>query len=207
MQLGFPVYKGKKVDRALFFLLTLIATTLFLFLLGLFLPKFASRNTVFGIRFSEEARNSDATQELINDYQKSYGTYGGIPALVFIILYYFYPYMLLYVIAMDIPLLALIILYLVYYKKARELKATFPESEHKSGHILEERDAQDVNNDRHWKYGVLYYNKEDPAIWVKRRVGIGHTLNFGNPKAVIVFFVLTGLLIFMGALGIVMTAK
>jgi uncharacterized membrane protein len=31
-----------------------------------------------------------------------------------------------------------------------------------------------------WKGGVIYYNPDDPALFVARRTGIGYTFNFGN---------------------------
>ena len=37
-----------------------------------------------------------------------------------------------------------------------------------------------VAPDDHWKWGVLYYNPEDPALWVEKRLGFGWTLNFAN---------------------------
>ncbi len=39
-------------------------------------------------------------------------------------------------------------------------------------------------DDRHWKAGLLYYNPEDPSIFVEHRFGLGYTVNFGNGKAV-----------------------
>ncbi len=35
--------------------------------------------------------------------------------------------------------------------------------------------------DRYWRFGVLYVNRDDPALIVERRYGFGWTLNFGNP--------------------------
>jgi uncharacterized membrane protein len=32
-----------------------------------------------------------------------------------------------------------------------------------------------------WKLGILYVNRNDPAIFVEKRFGIGYTINFGNP--------------------------
>ena len=52
--------------------------------------------------------------------------------------------------------------------------------------------ATDRMDDRYWKLGALYVNREDPSIFVERRFGLGWTLNFGNPRAV---FVLVGLLV------------
>jgi uncharacterized membrane protein len=35
-------------------------------------------------------------------------------------------------------------------------------------------------NDSYWKAGMFYYNPDDPAIFVSKRVGIGYTVNFAN---------------------------
>ncbi|MGA6973989.1 MAG: DUF5808 domain-containing protein [Candidatus Binatus sp.] len=34
--------------------------------------------------------------------------------------------------------------------------------------------------DKNWKLGIFYIDKDDPAIFVPKRYGIGYTLNFGN---------------------------
>ncbi len=34
---------------------------------------------------------------------------------------------------------------------------------------------------RYWLGGVFHYNRDDPAVLVPRRFGIGLTLNLGNP--------------------------
>lgn len=47
-----------------------------------------------------------------------------------------------------------------------------------------------VDDDKYWKWGVFYYNPNDPAIWIEKRFGIGWTLNFANPIAVGAFVVL-----------------
>jgi uncharacterized membrane protein len=42
----------------------------------------------------------------------------------------------------------------------------------------------DATPDRAWKVGGLFYfNPNDPAIWVEKRIGFGYTLNIGNPAA------------------------
>lgn len=49
-------------------------------------------------------------------------------------------------------------------------------------------DAQDVNqegimdidDDRYWKLGLIYVNKDDPSILVEKRFGIGWTVNMGH---------------------------
>ena len=45
----------------------------------------------------------------------------------------------------------------------------------------------DVDEDRYWKGGIFYVNREDPSIFVEKRFGVGWTLNFANPRGYIVF--------------------
>jgi uncharacterized membrane protein len=41
----------------------------------------------------------------------------------------------------------------------------------------------DRDDDRFWKAGLLYVNRDDPALVVGARFGVGWALNFGNPSA------------------------
>jgi uncharacterized membrane protein len=45
------------------------------------------------------------------------------------------------------------------------------------------RPVGDRTQDRYWKGGLLYFNSEDPAIFVEKRFGIGYTLNFARPAS------------------------
>ncbi len=47
-------------------------------------------------------------------------------------------------------------------------------------------------SDSYWKAGFFYYNPNDPAIFVSKRVGIGYTMNFANK---ISWLVLVGILL------------
>ena len=38
-------------------------------------------------------------------------------------------------------------------------------------------------DERHWRWGLFYVNRDDPALFVEKRFGIGLTMNFGNPRA------------------------
>lgn len=40
--------------------------------------------------------------------------------------------------------------------------------------------------DEHWKWGVFYYNPDDPALLVEKRFGIGYTMNFARSLAWII---------------------
>jgi uncharacterized membrane protein len=38
------------------------------------------------------------------------------------------------------------------------------------------------DDDKYWRGGLFYINRDDHALWVPRRFGLGWTLNLGNPR-------------------------
>lgn len=51
------------------------------------------------------------------------------------------------------------------------------------------------DDDKYWRGGLIYINREDRSLLVPRRFGLGWALNFGNPKAAVL---LVGLLAVIG---------
>ncbi|WP_245835669.1 DUF1648 domain-containing protein [Virgibacillus ndiopensis] len=51
----------------------------------------------------------------------------------------------------------------------------------------------DRDDDRYWKLGQFYFNKNDPALFLEKRFGIGWTINLARPLAWIMFLVIIGL--------------
>lgn len=45
-----------------------------------------------------------------------------------------------------------------------------------------------VDDDKYWKGGLIYINKDDPSILVEKRFGVGWTLNFGRPLSWLLIF-------------------
>ena len=50
-----------------------------------------------------------------------------------------------------------------------------------------DEDEQDTglthqDDDKYWRGGMFYVNRDDHALMVPRRFGVGWTLNFGNPR-------------------------
>lgn len=41
-------------------------------------------------------------------------------------------------------------------------------------------EVEERNDDKYWILGFLYYNKQDPALFVEKRFGVGWTVNFGS---------------------------
>ncbi|MGN6128641.1 MAG: DUF5808 domain-containing protein [Humibacter sp.] len=65
--------------------------------------------------------------------------------------------------------------------------------------------ADAPDDDRFWKAGIFYVNRDDPAIMVPRRFGAGWTMNLGHPAGIAIGVVL--LLIVVGALVFAFTAR
>lgn len=55
-----------------------------------------------------------------------------------------------------------------------------------------EDEVPEPQSDSYWKAGMFYYNPNDPAIFVSKRVGIGYTMNFANKMS---WVVLVGILL------------
>ncbi|WP_146143568.1 DUF5808 domain-containing protein [Bifidobacterium callitrichos] len=60
------------------------------------------------------------------------------------------------------------------------------------------------DEDRYWYGGVIYANRDDPAVWVPKRFGVGWTVNMARPVvwvgAVILLLVVIGLPFALSAL-------
>lgn len=41
----------------------------------------------------------------------------------------------------------------------------------------------DRTDDRYWSWGLIYFNRADPAFLVEKRFGVGYTFNFAHPFA------------------------
>jgi uncharacterized membrane protein len=47
-------------------------------------------------------------------------------------------------------------------------------------------------DNRNWVLGMFYVNRDDPSFLVEKRFGLGYTINFGNPKAVVLVVAFVG---------------
>ncbi|WP_062351371.1 DUF1648 domain-containing protein [Bacillus kwashiorkori] len=47
------------------------------------------------------------------------------------------------------------------------------------------------DDDRYWKLGVFYFNREDPALFLEKRFGSGWTMNFARPLGWIILLAIT----------------
>jgi uncharacterized membrane protein len=58
----------------------------------------------------------------------------------------------------------------------------------------EERYYVDPDEESHWKLGIIYFNKEDPSVFVEKRFGIGATLNLARWQS---WLLIIGLIVFV----------
>ncbi|RDW20886.1 hypothetical protein CWR48_04470 [Oceanobacillus arenosus] len=59
----------------------------------------------------------------------------------------------------------------------------------KNGNVI------DRDDDKYWKLGQFYFNKDDPAFMLEKRFGVGWTINYARPLAWIILLAIIGLAI------------
>jgi len=68
-------------------------------------------------------------------------------------------------------------------------------------HLDEPTDGvMDMDDDRHWKFGLIYVNREDPSLMVEKRFGVGWTMNFGHVGIWIFLVMLIGSLVLISTI-------
>lgn len=62
---------------------------------------------------------------------------------------------------------------------------------------VSEAEQQVINrkDDQHYKFGSIYYNPNDPSLFVEKRVGLGMTLNFARPAAKVMMGIVAALVV------------
>jgi uncharacterized membrane protein len=61
-------------------------------------------------------------------------------------------------------------------------------------------DGIDVDDDRYWKLGLFYVNKDDPSLMVEKRFGVGWTLNFGHVGSWIFLLITIGSIVLVSTI-------
>lgn len=64
------------------------------------------------------------------------------------------------------------------------------------------KDTDDPSPDSSWGGGLIYFNPNDPALIVEKRMGIGYTMNMARPAA----WILLGVILLIPALLLLLTA-
>lgn len=59
---------------------------------------------------------------------------------------------------------------------------------------MEASESMPVDDDRYWKLGIFYWNRDDASLFVPERFGVGWTINLGRPAAwgiIVCFLIVT----------------
>ncbi len=65
---------------------------------------------------------------------------------------------------------------------------------------MEAPESMPVDDDRYWKLGIFYWNRDDASLFVPERFGIGWTVNLGRPAAwgiIVGFLIVTAIFIIL----------
>lgn len=81
------------------------------------------------------------------------------------------------VVAMVVLVFALLVLFLMRYRRASTAASGSPAVPH----VTRAATPDAPDDDRFWKLGVFYVNRNDPATMVPKRFGVGWTVNLGSP--------------------------
>ena len=90
-----------------------------------------------------------------------------------------------------VPIMLFIVIIYIVYKAIKDNK----DEEQEDDKNLE--DYIENDDDKYWKLGMFYVNKNDPSIFVEKRYGIGYTVNFGRIESILMFVALIVLIIVM----------
>ncbi len=60
----------------------------------------------------------------------------------------------------------------------------------KNGTVITNGKSINRDDDRYWKLGIFYINREDPALFLEKRFGVGWTINIARPVAWMLFLVI-----------------
>lgn len=72
----------------------------------------------------------------------------------------------------------------------------------KERNTKEKGDQEEVykDDDSNWILGMFYYNKNDPAFMIEKRVGLGYTINFANKASLILLIFVILFIILMSSI-------
>ncbi|MGL5415859.1 MAG: DUF1648 domain-containing protein [Clostridium sp.] len=65
----------------------------------------------------------------------------------------------------------------------------------KNNYEVKDKNVTFKDDDKYWKFGMIYYNKDNPKIFVEKRSGLGFTVNAGRMGGMIFYIILVILLL------------
>lgn len=86
------------------------------------------------------------------------------------------------ILMLGMPALFIGIFLIIFWtmRATKRINATIP---------IEDSMESQQSDDQFWKWGLFYFNKDNPDLFVEKKYGVGWTINFARP-AVVIFFLL-----------------
>ncbi|WP_219106722.1 DUF5808 domain-containing protein [Austwickia sp. TVS 96-490-7B] len=89
---------------------------------------------------------------------------------------------------LPVPVVGSVVLVvaLVVSQIRRERTPLLPEvMDSRNGDVPALAGSESVDDDASWIWGVIYCDRDDPALFVAKRIGIGYTINVGHPAGML----------------------
>lgn len=171
-------------------------------------PKATSKTILFGVKVPKDAIYYKEVQKLYEEYEKISLIVGVVVLIVLTTLVYYFNDLKFQLLSIFFYVGVLFLIYLRTNYKARKLKREKNWDKMNSKVIIVYKkgslEFQTKNEDSLWKLGnTIYCNSRDPSLFVKKRYGLGWTINMGNPLGIVLFMVL----IFGLTIGIIKLIK
>lgn len=151
---------------------------LIIYITGVFIQNQTTKGVFFGVRTPEQFLKRDDLKKLEKDYKKRWSIVWVVSIIITNLCVIFLDAIFSPGIMIIYCLGLVIMLNFCYYKTHKKVKL-IKAKEDWNEHFIYNTDDDDKN----YVWGSMYCNKEDPALFVEKRIGVGWDLNWGNKKA------------------------
>lgn len=99
---------------------------------------------------------------------------------------------MVFILCMAAATTALTAIGLIIFAKLKPYEANVQTSANDEQNVI-----IDTTQDYCWKWGVFYYNPNDPALWVDKRFGVGSTPNMANKRSWLIMAAICAYIVFI----------
>jgi uncharacterized membrane protein len=154
-------------------LMQLMMTFLFMFING-------------SIQKSKQQLNPDNPERSLKQnvrFRRSWSLYLIFTGLLMVLLFAFIQLNMIFELNVEILGLVSIFITSIILAGAAILSFITGQGGSRIGKSSQHSNSQPINDDIHWKLGNIYFNPQDPSLWIEKRMGIGWTVNFARPMS------------------------
>lgn len=148
------------------------------------------------------AEYPEVSMEMNRRFRYRWGTYLIVICTAFVVVYMFFNFSILGIIVLRAKTIVLILPLMMLILFVSVIGMAFWTGQGGS-RIPVRTDADNIergkdrDEDKYWIAGLIYFNKEDPSLFVEKRFGIGWGLNYGKFEAYLVIGFIIGAVFIM----------